>query len=158
MPLKLLPLNTIQETLEWYEQNLCNVDLRDPRGFRVRFKVEHFVHHIKLLNRYGTEPKNRLLAISEIRSGKIKFVPGRYSAQRASEIPWAVELATAPTHVVANWQALGSGDENYVRNFGNESMPQWRVLVCKVIGQTRHFSTLFPCEIRDKHLVLKIWP
>lgn len=158
MPLKLLPLDSIQEVLRWYELNLCNADLRDPRGYRVRFKSEHFIHHIKLKNKFGKEPRNRKLAIEEIRLGKLTFLEGRFSVQRASEIPWAVELATRPYCICRNWQALGSGDENYVRNFGTEELPQWRVLVCKVIGETRHFSTLFPCEIHEKHLARKIWP
>jgi hypothetical protein len=158
MPLKLLPLDSIQFVFQWYEENLCDVDLRDPRGFRVRFRCEHFVHQIKLTNKFGKEPKNRTLAIDEIRSGKIQFVPGRFSPQRASEIPWAVELATHPTYICPNWQALGTGDENFVRNFGTQIAPQWRVLVCKVIGQTRHFSTLFAREIREKELERKMWP
>jgi hypothetical protein len=158
MALKPLVLDSIQEVLKWYERNVCNVELRDPRGYRVRFKVEHFIHHIKLTNKYGREPRNRKLAIEEIKAGKIQFVEGRYNQQRASEIPWAVELATAPDHICENWQALGTGDENYVRNFGTPDFPQWRVLVCKVIGETRHFSTLFPCDVRDKHLARKIWP
>jgi hypothetical protein len=127
-----------------------NADLRDPRGFRVRFKCEHFIHHIKLLNKYGQEPKNRTLTIEQIRSGKLHFVDGRYSAQRASEIPWTVEIVRQPDLICLNWQILGSGDENYVRNFGTNAEPQWRVLVCKVIGQTRHFSTMFPCETVEK--------
>jgi hypothetical protein len=61
MSLKLLTIATMQEALEWYERNLCNVELRDPRNFRVRFKCEHFIHHIKLKNKYGDEPKNRSL-------------------------------------------------------------------------------------------------
>jgi len=158
MPLKLLDLTSIQDALQWYEQNLCNVDLRDPRGFRVRFQSEHFIHHIKLTNKYGKEPKNRTAVLEEIRSGKIHFVAGRYNPQRASEIPWGVELATNPDCICPNWQALGSGDENYVRNFGTTTAPQWRVLVCKVIGQTRHFSTLFPREVKEKELATKIWP
>lgn len=158
MPLQLLPLDDIRAVLQWYEQNLCDVDLRDPRGFRVRFKREHFIHQIKLTNKWGKEPKNRRLAIEEIRLGNIHFVPGRYDPQRASEIPWAVELATKPDCICPDWQILGSGDENYVRNFGTSTLPQWRVLVCKVIGETRHFSTLFPCDVRGKHLATKIWP
>jgi len=154
----LLQLGNMREVLQWYEQNLCNNDLRDPRGYRVRFKCEHFVHHIKLTNKYGVEPKNRKLVIEEIRAGRLNFVSGRYSAQRASEIPWAIELATRPDYICSNWQALGTGDENYVKNFGTDLAPQWRVLVCKVVGQTRHFSTLFPCDVREKHLALKIWP
>lgn len=155
---KLLPLDSIQETLKWYENNLCNVDLRDPRGFRVKFKCEHFIHHIKLRNKYGQEPKNRLLAIEEIRAGKIQFVEGRFNSQRASEIPWAADLVTNPDCICENWQVLGTGDENYVKNFGTHDYPQWRVLVVKVVGQTRHFSTLFPCEIKEKHLSERIWP
>ena len=158
MPLKLLSLTSIQDTLQWYEENLCNVDLRDPRNFRVRFRCEHFIHHIKLMNKYGQEPRNRGTTIEEIRTGKLRFVDGRYSPQRTAEIPWAVELATHPDFICPNWQALGSGDENYVRNFGTESAPQWRVLVCKVVGQTRHFSTMFPCDIREKHLAIRKWP
>jgi hypothetical protein len=158
MPLKLLPLDSIQAMLEWYEQNLCNAELRDPRGYRVRFKPEHFIHQIKLMNKYNKELRNRKRAIEEIKSGKLKFIERRFSVQRASEMPWAVELATEPHCICENWQVLGSGDENYVRNFGTEGAPQWRVLVCKVIGETRHFSTLFPCEIHEKHLVRKIWP
>lgn len=155
---KLLPLDSIQDVLEWYETNVCNRDLRDPRGFRVRFKVEHFIHLIKLTTKYGDEPKNRLVAIEEIKSGKIQFVAGRFSPQRASEIPWAVEIVTKPDFICPNWQPLGSGDENYIKNFGTEHYPQWRVLVCKAFGQTRHCSTIFPREVQAKHLATKIWP
>ena len=155
---KLLPLDSIQDVLQWYETNICNKELRDPRGCRVRFQVEHFVHLIKLTNKYGKEPKNRRAAIEDIRSGKIQFVEGRYNEQRASELPWAVELVTAPHCICPNWQAMGSGDENYLRNFGTEDYPQWRVLVCKVIGQTRHCSTIFPREIHARQLDLRLWP
>ncbi len=159
MPLKLLPFAiTIQEALAWYELNLCNANLRDPRGFRVRFKCEHFIHHIKLKNKYGNEPRNRKLAIEEIRSGKIQFVVGRFNQQRVSELPWAADLATKPFCICPNWQVTGTGDEIYVRNFGTEVAPQWRALVCKAIGQTRHFSTMFAREIRTQDLKAKIWP
>lgn len=155
---RLLSLDSIQNVFRYYEANLCNVDLRDPRGFRVRFKCEHFIHHVKLTNKDGKEPKNRKLVIEEIRRGNLQFIPGRFNAQRASEIPWAIELVRHPDFICPNWQALGTGDENYVRNFGSKEAPQWRVLVCKVIGQTRHFSTLFPSENAGKHEGDKIWP
>lgn len=158
LSLKLLTLDSIQEVFEWYEQNLCNVELRDPRGYRVKFQCEHFVHLIKLTNKYGEEPRNRPKVIQEIRCGKLQFTEGRFNPQRASEIPWAVELATDPDYICPNWQALGTGNETYVRNFGTEEMPQWRVLVCKVIGRGRHFSTIFPREISQSDLAVKIWP
>jgi hypothetical protein len=101
MPPALLPLNSIKELLEWYEKNVCNTELRDKRGFRVRFKVEHFIHLIKLTNKYGKEPKNRKLAIAEIRAGKLQFVAGRFSPLRASEISWATELVTAMSKILA---------------------------------------------------------
>jgi hypothetical protein len=155
---KLLPLDSIQDVLQWYEANVCNKELRDPRGFRVRFQVEHFIHLIKLTNKYGKEPKNRKAAIEDIRSGKIRFVEDRFNPQRASELSWAAELAADPYRICPNWQAMGSGDENYVKNFGTEKYPQWRVLVCKVIGQTRHCSTIFPRDLHAKQLDLRLWP
>lgn len=158
-PVALLPLNSIQETLEWYQRNLCEADLRDPRGFRVRFRPENFVHLIQLKNKYGDEPKNRRLAIEEIRSGKIQFVAGRFDPQRAAELPWAMELVTKPDCIIPNWQALGRGNENFVRNFGTYDQPRFRVLVCLVIGQTRHVVTVFPRErMTPKELLGKVWP
>jgi hypothetical protein len=110
---------------------------------------QYFIHQIKLTTKYGKEPKNRPQTLEEIRSGKINFVDGRYSTQRASEIPWAVELATEPDCIVPNWQALGTGDENYVRNFGTAEFPQWRVLVRKVVGQTP--ALLNPVSVRNQN-------
>jgi hypothetical protein len=158
MPLKLLPLDNIQDVFQWYENNLCNVELRDPRGYRVRFKREHFVHLIKLTNKYGREPRNRTLIIEQIECGELEFIEGRFNRQRASEIPWAVELATQPDCICPQWQALGTGDEAYVRNFGTVELPQWRVLICKVIGETRHFSTIFPRELSNKDIEAAVWP
>jgi len=153
MPLKLLNLTSIQAALQWYEQNVCNVDLRDTRGFRVRFQSEHFIHHIKLTNKYGKEPKNRAAVLQEIRSGKIHFVTGRYNPQRASEIPWAVELATEPDCICPNWQALGSGDENYVKNFGTTTAASFGM------QSNRPAQTLlFPREVKEKELATKVWP
>jgi len=57
MPLNYSHQITFRTFFLWYEQNLCNVDLRDPRGFRVRFQAEHFIHQIKLTTKYGKEPK-----------------------------------------------------------------------------------------------------
>jgi hypothetical protein len=155
---RLLPLISLVENLAWYENNVCNVELRDPRGFRVRFRLEHFIHLIKLTNKYGKEPKNRLRAIEDIRRGKLKFAAGRFNPQRASEVSWPPELVTRPDCICPNWQALGSGDEIYVKNFGSEQEPQYRVFVCKIVGETRYFSTLFPRQIKKKDLEVTIWP
>ena len=40
----LLELTTLQKLLRWYETNLCSTELIDPRGYRVRFHVNDFIH------------------------------------------------------------------------------------------------------------------
>src|SRR6266704_6585976 len=94
-----LTLATIQELLTWYEVNLCNAQLVDPRGHRVRFNVDEFVHLIQLKTKYGQEPRNRRLAIEEIKKGAINFKAGRFDGQRATELIWAREIATAPDRI-----------------------------------------------------------
>ncbi len=160
MPPALLLLNTIQETLEWYERNLCWVNLHDPRGYRVRFQPENFIHLIQLTNKYGKEPRNARLALEDIRAGKIQFAAERFDPQRTAELPWAAEIATKPDRICANWQALGRGDETYIRSFGSGNAPRLRVMVCKVIGATRQVVTIFPRghRIREDDCLMQIWP
>ena len=155
----LLKLDTLPELLGWYEANLCYAQVNDPRGYRVRFNVEDFVHLVKLTNKYGCEPKNRRLAIAEIRRNSFSSKEGRFDRQRALELPRARELATHPDYICANWQALGTGDEVFVKNFGSAATPQYRVLVCKVRGTTRIAITIFPRErIAERDLNTQIWP
>ena len=159
MPPARLALNSIQETLAWYEQNLCQVELRDQRGYRVRFKAENFIHLIKLKNRFGEEPRNPRLAVEEIKAGRLHFVLGRFDRQRAAELSWASEIATKHDRICANWQVLGRGDEAYIKNFGTEDKTRFRVLVCRVIGETRHVVTIFPRErIAGNELQGTVWP
>ena len=150
-------LSTLQELLSWYETNLCNVQLNDPRGYRVRFNVEDFVHLVKLTNKYGQEPKNRRLAIADIRRGNISSESGRFDRQRALDLPRARQISTRPDYICPNWQ--GVGDEVYVKNFGSEAAPQYRVLVCKVRGTGRIAITIFPRErIAQRDIRNRIWP
>lgn len=155
----LIQLATIQELLEWYEMNICNTRLEDPRGFRVRFEVNSFVHLIQMKTKYGKEPKNKQMTIDQIRAGRIQFVKGRFDEQRASELSWARELATNPNWIVRNWQPMGIGDEAYVRNFGTEESPRYRVLICIVIGRLREAWTIFARErIGKMELREQLWP
>ena len=159
MPPRLLQLTTIQELLEWYRINLCNVRLTDPRGYRVRFLQEGFIHLIQLINKYGEEPRNAGRALQEIRRGRIRLVPGRFDAQRAVELSWASEIATHPDFICTNWQELGRGDEAYVKSLGTQQHPKYRVLVCEVIGTIRQAVTIFPrTTIGRVMLRCKIWP
>ena len=155
----LLPLNDIRELLSWYRLNLCNAAIEDRRGFRVRFLETNFIHLIKLKTKYGEEPKNARLALEEIERGRIKLVEGRYDRQRASELSWIRRIASDPWKIVSNWQALGHGDEAFIRNFGTEQMPIYRVLVCEVVGTIRQPVTVFPRErIGEKELGKILWP
>jgi hypothetical protein len=159
MPPSLIQLGTIQNLLEWYSINLCNVYLEDPRHYRVRFSVLTFVHLIQLQTKFGDEPKNKGLTIDQIRSGRINFVKGRFDEQRASELSWAREIATNPDQIVPNWQVLGEGDEAYIKNFGTAESPKFRILICKVLGTLREAWTIFPRErIGEKELAGQLWP
>jgi hypothetical protein len=155
----LLALSSLQEVLVWYERNLCNAVLIDRRGYRVRFQPQTFIHLIQLKTKYGKEPKNRRMALEEIRKGRIHFVPGRFSPQRAQELSWAEEIATIHDYICGNWQPGGTGAEAYIKNFGTEDQPKCRVMVCKIRGTLREVVTIFPREYIGEHeLAAKIWP
>lgn len=159
MPPPLIQLTTIQELLTWYEINLCNKRLEDPRRFRVRFKVNSFVHLIQMKTRFGAEPRNKRMTIEQIKTGRIHFVKGRFDEQRASELSWASELATRPDRIVRNWQPMGRGQEVYIKNFGTEEYPKYRALVCLVTGTTREGWTIFPREkIGETEFRNQVWP
>jgi hypothetical protein len=55
----LLPLTSLVDLYRWYRLNLCQPEIFDCRGYRVRFQDTDFVQLIKLTNKYGKEPKNR---------------------------------------------------------------------------------------------------
>ena len=159
MPPARLQITTLADLLEWYEENLCQVSLTDPRGFRVRFLPGDFIHLIKLTTKYGKKPPNARLTLEEIREGKILLRPGRFDIQRAAELPWAAPLATDPGFICPNWVALGQGDEAYVKNFGSDDQPAHRVMICKRVGTIRRVVTIFPREkISQPIRRTQIWP
>jgi hypothetical protein len=142
----LIPLESIRNVLRWYKLNVCDAELRDPRGYRVRFLPENFIHLIKLRTKFDEEPKNARLALEEIERGRIQFVGGRFDPQRAPEISWIPSIATEPLMIVPNWVAMGRGDEAYIKNFGTVQNPIYRVLVCEIVGTLRQAVTVFPRE------------
>jgi hypothetical protein len=154
-----LELTSIKELLAWYDLNLCNATLLDPRGYRVRFLHENFVHLIQLKTKYGKEPKNARITLDGIERGKIVFKAGRFDSKRAMELPRAAEIAQRPDMICTNWQALGRGDEAYVKNFGTKECSQFRVLICEVLGTVRQAVTIFPRErIGEVERCCQIWP
>lgn len=154
-----LTLATIQGLLEQFRLLLCNANLTDPRGYRVRFNLYDFVHFIKLVNEYGEEPRNRKIAVENIRRGRISLDRWTYNRQRAADLGLAPEIAKNPDFICSNWNPEGEGDECYVKNFGGPGLPnKYRVLVCVVRGQTRYGITIFPCEVGAKERAHQIWP
>lgn len=154
-----LPIECIRDLFLWYEMNLCRTLHRDPRGHRVRFLPETFVHLVKLVNKYGKEPKNKRLALDHIRCGRIQFAAGRFDPQRAQELSWACEIARNPDYICRNWQSLGKGGEAYVKTFCSSGEPRTRVMICELVGALRQVVTIFPRErIGEKELLARIWP
>jgi hypothetical protein len=156
-----LPLTSLQDLLRWYRLNLVSTEIRDPRGYRVLFPEPEFVHLIKLVTKDGKEPRNRQLTIEQVDSGRLQLVAGRISLRRSRELSWARLIVGDPWTILPNWQVMGKANpgEIYVRNFGTESKPVMRALVCGISGQTRRVVTHFPRAHFSKQLLsTALWP
>lgn len=104
---ELLPLDSLAALFQWYLRNLCKPEIRDCRGYRVRFLETDFVHLIKLIDQYGRKPKNRRMTIDQIGSGRVQLVQGRFDVRRAQELSWARSILQQLTIIVPNWQVMG---------------------------------------------------
>jgi hypothetical protein len=156
-----LPITTLLDLLNWYRRNLCGREIMDPRGCRVSFLDTDFVHLIKLIDKFGKEPKNRRMTIEQIQSGRITLNPSRIQIHRAQELSWARQIIESPTMIVPNWQALGRANpgDAYIKNFGTEIQPIYRVLICGHAGRKRWAVTIFPRErFADGEIATVLWP
>jgi hypothetical protein len=156
-----LPITTLLDLFNWYRQNLCGREILDPRGCRVSFLDTDFVHLIKLTDKYGKEPKNRRMTVEQIQSGRITLNPGRIQIRRAQELSWARQIIESPTIIVPNWQAMGRAipGDAYIKNFGTEGQPIYRVLICGHAGKRRWAVTIFPRErFADREIATVLWP
>jgi hypothetical protein len=153
------PLATMLELFEWYRINVCETEITEARGNRVKFLPENFIHLIKLTNKYGKEPQNARLAIDEIRRGRIDFKAGQFNAQRASELSWASLIVKEPDRICVNWKADGHSGEAYIKNFGTFQHPKYRVLIAVIKGTVRRPVTIFPRDhITGKEMYTQVWP
>jgi hypothetical protein len=156
-----IQITTLLDLFNWYRLNLCGQEILDPRGSRVSFLETDFVHLIKLTDKYGKEPKNRRMTIEQIQSGRITLNPSRIQIRRAQELSWARSIIESPTMIVPNWQAMGRAipGDAYIKNFGTESQPIYRVLICGHAGKKRWAVTIFPRErFADREIANVIWP
>ena len=157
----LLPITTLVDIFDWYRINLCGKTLVDPRGRQVSFLDTDFVHLIKLLDKYGKEPRNRRMTIDQIKSGRISLVPGRIDIRRTIELSWARLIVESPTMIVPNWQVMGKANpgDAYIKNFGTEERPIYRVMICGHAGLKRFPVTIFPRErFADREISSILWP
>lgn len=128
---------------------------------KVSFLDTDFIHLIKLVDKYGKEPRNRRMTIDQIQSGRVHLVPGRLDLRRASELPWARLIVESPTMIVPNWQIMGKANpgDAYIKNFGTLERPVYRVMICGHAGRKRFPVTIFPRErFADREIAQVLWP
>lgn len=120
------PLDSMLNLFKWYERHFCRAEIIDCRNFPVSFCEEDFVHLVKIVDRYGKEPRNRADTIRRIKTGEFKMFngtrhsPANFSVRRAKDLVCALSVIQDPQMIVPNWQPLGKANpgEAYIRNFG----------------------------------------
>jgi hypothetical protein len=136
-------LHQLRDMLEWYERNICAVEMRDPRGHVVRFSPERFPHLIKLLQKDSTrEVNNPGKQVNAIRSGaKENRDFGGYEAERFQTLTWTAAIIARPTRILELMAPplVGkpkAGDTIYVKEFRGDTHGKYRfkILICKRVG------------------------
>lgn len=159
-----LPLGSMQALFEWYERHLCHAELRDPRGYRVCFTENEFVHLVKLTDKYGNEPKNKRLAIQQVRKGRFPMRKGEHpnhDVERVQNLVLAAALVQKPDFIIPSWQATGKAypGEVYVRDFGTSGRKKYCTLVCLLEGTRRIPVTMFHKQsITHLNEIKRLWP
>jgi hypothetical protein len=146
------PFDSMFNLFNWYVRYFCRQSIVDCRGYSVEFRENDFVHLVKIVDRFGKEPRNRAETIRKIKAGEFKMFNGssrlvpNFSASRAKDRACAPSLIKAPEMIVPNWQTLGKANpgEAYIRNFGRGDRRRYRVLICGIAGRRRFPVTLFP--------------
>jgi hypothetical protein len=161
------PLNSMVNLFKWYERHFCRGEIVDCRNFRVAFCEEDFVHLVKIVDRYGREPKNRADTIRRIKAGEFKMFngtkhsPANFSVRRAKDLACIRSVIQDPWMIVPNWQPLGKANpgEAYIRDFGKAGRRRFRVLICGIAGRRRSPVTMFPRQrFAAEEILIKLWP
>ncbi len=129
-PLKLL-ISDLAKLLDWFEKNLCNPCLKDPRGHQVKFDCSRFAYMIKLVSSTGGKVAKPLKIADKIRAGKRSNADfGGFDAERAQTLSWIPSIILRPTIIARNKSLLVPGDELYVKEFDKAGY-KYKVLYCK---------------------------
>lgn len=131
----------LPELLDWYLRNLCEVELRDPRGKQLIFSPERFPHMIKLL-RFGStsevnHPQKIVRAILEGTKSNPDF--GGYDTERAQTLTWIPSIVREPSMILevvekTIWEK--PGDTIFVKEFDKNGY-RHKILVCRTAGNSR---------------------
>jgi hypothetical protein len=128
----------LRDILFRYEENLCNADLIDPRGMRVKFAPERFPHLIKLMDAASGQevrkPQKEVEAIRNGLKGNADF--GGYDIERAKTLPWILPLISEPSSILevaepTLWEK--PGDTLIVKEFEKPGYRK-KVLVCRRVA------------------------
>jgi hypothetical protein len=129
----------IEDILAWYEENLCGVELYDPRGKRIKFSPERFPHFIKLLDpvtrKDVSRPQKEVEAIRLGKKGNADY--GGYDGERARTLPWIPSIVQEPSQIleVAEPSFWGKpGDTLIVKEFVKWGYRR-KILVCRTINE-----------------------
>ena len=101
------------------------------------------------------------MAIEQIDAGRLQLDSRRIQIQRAQELSWAKSIVENPSLIVPNWQILGSANpgDAFIKNFGSEQHPVYRVLICGHEGLKRRAVTIFPRErFSAREVGTLLWP
>jgi hypothetical protein len=128
----------LKDILAWYEENLCELELFDPRGKMVKFSPERFPHLIKLMDaESGQEVRRPQNVIEAIRSGeKCNDDFGGFDDERAKTLPWIPIVVKEPSQILevvepTLWEK--PGDTLIVKEFEKQGYRN-KVLVCRRVG------------------------
>src|ERR1035437_828781 len=148
-------LHDLREMLAWYEQNLCEVEFRDPRGHRIVFTIDRFPHLIKLLQRNSNlevaHPQKHALAIK--RGAKKNQDYGGYEIERAQTLSWMAATIQRPTRILELIapplvEPKKAGDTIYIKQFdGTKRGYIFKILVCRRVGA----ALLVPVSCRPQN-------
>jgi hypothetical protein len=129
-PLKLL-ISDLSELLDWFESNLCNPCLKDPRGHQVKFDCSRFAYMIKLLNAGGEKVTKPARIADKIRNGKLSNADfSGFNGERAQTLSWIPSMILRPTLIARNKSLLVPGEELYIKEFDKDGY-RYKVLYCK---------------------------
>jgi hypothetical protein len=139
---------SLLDLIDWYESNLCGVDLLDPRNHMVAFDLSRLAYLIKLNNSDGTKLAKPLQAMKDIKSGiRSQSDFSGPLLERSERLSWLELTIKEPCRIRKNDSLVIPADDVYIREFAKSGY-RFKVLYCKRMSDT----LLVPVtSFREKH-------